>query len=407
MTERSIQAAETGPRWSRTRLVPALAALGAVIALGTATLMLGLPRLTGSASPSAGVSTASAPAALGSGGPTPAGMLPLGPTKSLNQPPAPCEPGIPGEVGAPELYEAVPLDYSQAQSGLYPAAVAEVVDYSWGGHRPLAAGTLHVTIPDRRSALQLDVARMRLVVATSNGICFAAWRAAARSVSGYDGAQDAGAWASLGEGAAEVDAVVVGGLPEGDWIVHVHLAYSITGAAATYSSESYARVVVGGHFALAAASVAAPSPAADCAAGTPPPGHTPPVALIVDGAPSSTAGTLGSITIGNSAGEPSAIPADVVSMKAGQPFRVRTTDGSCGNDWSGLFFFAAPDALPGPVAGLSGLPSNNGGPPDAATPPLVGAISGWAPAPGEWIVGAIFFFGGSNAVDYYWRISVH
>lgn len=385
--------------------MPALVALGAAIALGMASIILGLPRVTGSASPSVGVSTASAPAALGSGGPTPAAMLPLGPTKSLNQPPASCGPGIPGGIGAPELYEAVPLDYSQAQSGLYPAAMAEVVDYSWGGHLPLAAGKLHVTVPDRRSALQLDVARMRLVVA-SNG-CFASWRATARSVNGYDGAQDAGTWASLGEGAAEADAVVVGGLPEGDWIVHVHLAYSIAGAAATYSSESYARVVVGGHFALAAASVPAPSPAASCAGSSPPPGHTPPVALTVDAAPSSTAGTLGTITVGNSAGEPSAIPGDVVSMTAGAPFTVRTTDGSCGTDWSGLFFFAAPDALPGPVAGLSSLPSNNGGPPDAATPPLIGAIRGWAPAPGEWIVGAILFFGGSNAVDYYWRISVH
>jgi hypothetical protein len=153
------------------------------------------------------------------------------------------------------------------------------------------------------------------------------------------------------------------------------------------------------------ASVPAPDPPANCTGKSLQPGHMPDVTLTVDGA--EIPGVLGTITIGESAGSPSAIPAEVVSMKAGELFTVRPTDGSCGNDWSGLYFLPVPDTLAGPIANLSGLPSNNGGPQNAPTPPLVGAIRGIAPAPGEWLVGAIFWFGGPDAPCYYWRISVH
>ena len=400
-------------RRRRVGAVPALAALCAVAILGAGSLIFGLPGIMNRAgeSPTSSVATArasnsSAPTAsvLDTGGPIPEGMLPLGPTTSLNQPPAACAPGVPPGVDAPHVYEAVPLDSNQAQ--MAPAAGAEVVDYNWGGHRPLAADRLRVTVPDLRGALNLNVALMRLVVATSDGTCFGEWRVAARSVGGYDGSQDAGDWIPLGDGTAAADAVVVAGLPDGDWIVHIHLEYVAGGSASTYSLESYVRVVVGGRVDLAAAIVPAPDPVADCTGKSLQQGRVPDVALTVDAA-AGKPGVLGTITTGASAGVPSAIPAGVVSIGSGELFTVRPTDGSCGNDWSGLYFLPVPDTLAGPIANLSGLPSNNGGPQNATTPPLIGAIRGMAPAPGEWLVGVILFFGGSDPPCYYWRISVH
>ena len=363
-------------------------------------------------SPSAALPSAASPSAASPSGvvvdttsPAPPGMLPLGPTESLNQPPASCSPGIPG-VGAPVLYAALPA--AQLRADPQPAGVGEVVNYDWGGHRPVAADSLHATVPNLNWTLRLSVSRMRMVVATSNGICFAQWRATARTIEGYDGAQDGGGWALLGEGVAASDAVVIEGLPEGDWIVHVHLSYEAQNATGTHTSESYFRVIVGGRIAVQPASVPAPDPAAKCAGASLQPGHTPQVELKIDGPAASTTGIRGTIDTGQGgAGIPASIPTDVIAMTAGELFTIRTADGTCGNDWSGMYFLAVPDALDGPIAGLSGLPSNNGTPPNVATPQLVGAITGRAPAPGEWLVGVALWFGGPIPVDYYWRISVH
>jgi hypothetical protein len=347
------------------------------------------------------------PSAPGSASVTlaPDGMLPLGPTRSLNQPPAPCGPGIPGGVQAPGVYPADVVTYYQAQMG--GGAAGEVVNYDWGGHRPLAADSLHVRIPDLSNALRVGRAGMRLVVGTSDGVCFASWGVTARSVTGYDGSQDPGSWELLGDGAAAADAVVVGALPEGDWIVHIHLAYTATKETGTYTSESYARVVVGGRVEIPAVSVPAPDPAVDCTGKSLQAGHVPQVALTVDGAATSAGGVLGIVSTTQSGPDsPPSLPTEVVSMKAGELFTIRTTDGSCGNDWGGLYFFPVPDSLGGPIGGSSGLPSNHGGPPNPATIPLVGAIRGAAPAQGAWLLGAVFWFGGPNAVTYYWRISV-
>jgi hypothetical protein len=347
------------------------------------------------------------PAAPGSASVTlaPDGMLPLGPTRSLNQPPAPCGPGIPGGVQAPGVYPADVVTYYQAQT--VGGAAGEVVNYNWGGHRPLAADSLHVRIPDLSNALRVGRAGMRLVVATSDGTCFASWGVTARSVTGYDGSQDPGSWEMLGDGAAAADAVVVGALPEGDWIVHIHLAYTATKEAGTYTSESYLRVVVGGRVAIPAVSVPAPDPAVDCTGQTLKAGRpAPDVALTVSDSSGSTGGGIGTVSTRGSAGEPDSLPVNVVSMKAGSLFTIRTVNGLCGNDWGGLYFFSVPDALSGPIASLSGLPNNNGAGINATTPPLVGAINGLAPPPGEWLVGAMFWFGGPDAIQYFWRVSV-
>jgi hypothetical protein len=350
-------------------------------------------------SPSSGASAEPSVWALDTSGPIPDGMLPLGPTESQNQPPGPCTPGIPG-ISSPTLFDALPAD--QLQGDPQPAGVGQIVNYDWGGHRPVAADSLRVAVPQLNWTLRPRAARMRMVVATSTGICFAGWRVTARPLDGYDGAQDDGHWALLGEGSAQTDATVVEGLPAGDWIVHVHLAYAPANTAPTHTSESYVRVVVGDRLAVPAPNVAEPDPPVDCSGQSLAPGRTPEVVLAVDGVEGTTSGLYDR---GNT-GEPASMPGPTVQLRAGARFTIRTADGTCGNDWSGLFFFAVPDDLTGPIASLSGLTTNNGTDPDAVTPQLTGAMAGLAPAPGEWLIGAIFWFGGPDAALYYWRVSV-
>jgi hypothetical protein len=376
----------------------------AIALLGAGMLPAGCSGGTTAVTPAPASGPPAAPATIDLSSPTTEGMLPLGPTKSANQPPAPCSPGIPG-VSAPVLGEALPLEVLRIDP--QPVGVGEVVNYDWGGHRPVGADTLRVTVPNLLWTLRPRAARSRLVIATSNGMCFASWRATARPLQGYDGSQDTGGWALLGEGQAQTDATVIEGLPEGDWIVHVHLAYGGPAATTTYSSDSYIRVLVGGNVAVPAPSVPAPDPAAKCSgqaltAGRP----APEVALTVAGEAGSTKSSLGTVSTKGSAGEPDKLPVEVVSMKPGSLFTIRTVAGSCGNDWSGLFFFAAPDSSSGPIAPLSGLPTNNGTDPFAVTPQLVGAINGLAPAQGEWLIGAMFWFGGPEVPQYFWRVSV-
>ena len=334
----------------------------------------------------------------------PDGMLPLGPTRSLNQPPSPCSPGIPGSVGGAAVYPADVVTYYQAQTS--GGAGSEVVNYDWGGHRPLAADGLHVTIPDPDRALRVGRSGMRLVVATSDGVCFSGWGVTARSVQGYDGTQDPGSWDPLGAGTAAADAVVVGGLAEGDWIVHIHLAYSSDKQPGTYSSDSYIRVIVGGsQAAIPAASVPPPDPVVKCEAPSVPSGSRPAVALTTDGAPApvSVEGVPGTVPTGYGGFDlPAGLPAHVVDMAVGDLFTIRTEDGSCATGWS-LWFSPAPDSLAAPVAGGTGLAFNNGVPDNADAQAVAGAARVRAPSAGEWLVALTF---GTDGATYYWRISV-
>lgn len=379
----------------------------AIAILGAGVLLAGCSGGATTVTPAPASGSPAAPATIDLSSPTTGDMLPLGPTRSANQPPAPCVAGIPDGAGviAPEMYEALPADLLQAQT--LPAGVGETVNYDWGGHRPVSADTLRVTVPNLGWTLRPQAARMRLVIATSNGICFASWRATARPLQGYDGSQETVGWVLLGEGQALTDATVIEGLPEGDWIVHVHLAFEAADASVKHSSESYLRVLVGGEVAVPAPRVPAPDPAANCSgqeltAGRP----APDVALTVAGEAGSTKSSLGTVSTKGSAGEPDKLPVDVVTMKAGSLFTIQTVDGSCGNAWGGPFFLAVPDSSEGPVAPLSGLPTNTGADPAAVTPQLVGAINGLAPAQGEWFIGALFWFGGPEAPQYFWRVSV-
>ena len=315
----------------------------------------------------------------------PDGMLPIGPTRSLNQPPSPCSPGIPGGVGAAGLYPADVFTYSQAQSG--SGSSSELVNYDWGGHRPVAADGLHVTIPDPSRALRVGRAGMRLVVATSDGVCFAGWRVTARPVQGYDGAQDPGTWDLLGDGTAGPSGrgrrAGRGRLdrPRPPLLRRPQGRGRERGSA--YQRDLHprpgrrrrGRPCRNGAAAFSGGRLRSPiaqrRPRAD---GCPDRRRQRPAGGVA-GLVSTEQGTAGS---------PPVQPTDVVSLNAGERFTIRTTDGSCGNDWSGLFFLPVPDGPDGPSAGLSSLPSNHGGPDNPVTIPLVGAISGVAPAPGDW-----------------------
>jgi hypothetical protein len=353
-----------------------------------------------SGSPSAPGGSSRSPAwVLDSSAPLPDGMLPLGPTESNNQPPAPCTPGVPDYLNFPSMYDAA---VASNQYDPQPAAVGETVNYDWGGHRPVSANSLRVTVPQLGWTLRSRAPRMRMVVALSSGWCFAAWRVTARPLDRYDGAQDDGSWALLGEGATETDATVVEGLPAGDWIVHIHLAYAEPNATPTHSIESYARVVVGDRLAVPAPQVAAP---AGCSGQAPAPGSVPDVLLAVDGATGTTKGLIDKAQVGQ-VGKPGSLPTEMVHMKAGVRFTIRTADGTCGNDWSGLFFLPVPDDPAGPFASISGLPTDNGTDPLASTPQPISGMAGLAPAAGEWLVGAMFEFDQTGAVIYYWHVSV-
>ena len=152
-------------------------------------------------------------------------------------------------IAQPKLYEALAAD--QALGDQQTAGVGEVVTYEWGGHRPVAADSPRVTVPSLAWTLRSHLARTRMTLATSDGVCFAQWRVTARPLDGYDGAQDPGAgWYLLGQGSAQTDATVVQGVPQGEWILHVHLGYAAADSALPYTSESYVRVIVGDQPAL-------------------------------------------------------------------------------------------------------------------------------------------------------------
>jgi hypothetical protein len=307
-------------------------------------------------------------------------------------------------IVAPHLYDAVTAEVARADPR--PSGISEVVDYGWDGHQPAGAGSLGVTVPGPYWTLNSRAPGMRIVVDASTTGCFGAWRVSARPTAGFDGSQDPGDWTLLGEGNAvePTPAVVVGGLPEGDWMVHIYLDQNVGELIARWS-DSYARVVVGGRAAVAPPQVPAPSPAADCAGQALASGRAvPAVALSVAGPPGME--VLGTPSTHGVAGEVDTFPTDVVAMEAGSVFTVRPTNGTCGNNWSGLFFMAAPDAPVTPLAPLAGLPSNDGSDPNVDTPQLVGAVSGLAPAHGEWLIGIMFWFGGPDAVQYFWRVSV-
>lgn len=339
-------------------------------------------------------------------GPTPAGMLPLGPTTSNNQPPKPCTPGIPIGISSPILYEALPAD----QFGADPpqAGVGEIVNYDWGGHKPLAAASLGVTVPALAGTLRPRAPLMRMVLATSDGVCFAQWRVTARPLLDFDGAQDSNSgWIPLGEGSAQTDATVVAGLPEGDWIVHIHLAFAPVGTTPSHASESYARVVVGDRLTVQPPVVPAPDPAADCAGKSLQPGRNPDIELMVPGMHSTSMGVHGTVSTGHGGSLlPAEMPDTLIPTQPGSTITLRTQDGSCGKDWSGYTFLPVPDALAGPYAEGSRLPTNNGTGPNASAQQLVGAMMGLAPAPGEWLLAVTFWFGGPEAATYYWRITV-
>lgn len=367
----------------------------------------------GSGASSTGVTVATHPGAtptsawtIDETGPTPAGMLPLGPTTSLNQPPEPCQPGVPIVITQPKLYEALAAD--QALGDQQTAGVGEVVVYDWAGHRPVAADSLRVTVPSLAWTLRSHLARTRLVLATSDGVCFAQWRVTARPLAGYDGAQDPGSrWYLLGQGSAQADATVVQGLPQGEWIVHVHLGYAAVGSALPYTSESYVRVIVGDQLALTDPQAPAPDPAANCTGQSLAPGRVADAELTVQGVSGSIAGVLGTVPTSHGGADlPAAMPDPPIQLRSGSKVTVRPADGTCGNDWSGFAFRPVPDSLGGPIAPESGLPTSDGAARAASTPQLVGAVDGLAPAAGEWLMTVTFWFGGPEAATYYWRISV-
>ena len=333
-------------------------------------------------------------------------MLPLGPTTSHNQPPAPCTPGVPIGISRPTLSEALPVD--QLSADPRPSAVGEIVNYNWAGHRPVAADSLRITVPALTWTLRPRAALMRLFLATSDGVCFAEWRVTARPLVAYDGAQESGSsWALLGEGSVQTDATVIGGLPAGDWILHIHLAFAPVGATPSHSSESYARVVVGDQLAVQPPTVAAPNPAANCTGQTLASGRNPDIELAVAGMNSTAMGIHGTVSTGHGGALlPAEMPDPPITMTPGMEIHVRTQDGSCGNDWGGFTFMPVPDALAGPFAEDAGLPTNDGTNPSVSTPQMAGAMTGLAPAPGQWLLTVTFWFGGPGSITYYWRISV-
>ena len=362
-----------------------------------------------SAEASAATSTVASPKAawtIVAAGPTPLGMLPLGPTARNNQPPVPCTPGIPIGISRPVVYEALSAD--QLLADPRPSGVGEIVNYDWGGHRPVTADSLHITVPGLSWTLRPRAALMRMVVATSDGVCFAQWRVTARPLANYDGAQESGSsWALLGKGSVQTDATVIEGLPEGDWILHVHLAFAPIGATPTHSSESYARVVVGEKLAVQPPTVPAPDPEDGCAGQALQSGLNPDVELVLAGMHASAMGIHGTVSSGyGGALLPAEMPDPPIPTHPGTKITIRTEDGTCGNDSGGFMSMPVPDALAGPYAEDSGLPTNDGADPTASTPQMVRSMVGMAPAPGEWLLTVTFWFGGPALVTYYWRISV-
>jgi hypothetical protein len=330
-------------------------------------------------------------------------QLPLGTARGYGQPYQPCTPGllpVPLTQG-PTLSQAFDSgDSSPAEAAqLEPAAPSEMVTYSWHGQEPLAGATNEVTVPPAGAALHTS-AGVRLYV-TLGGVCIAEWRVSAHPLAGFDGQQESGdSWVELGSGSGPGDAVVVGGVYAGEWIVHIHLVFGTVGTTERDTTDSYALVITTAG--RQPARVPPPDLVAPCGDGIANLDQAPEMDLSTDGV-SWTAGELGARSeSGDTTLDKPPVP--VISVAAGSLIRVRTADGSCGNDWGGAMFAPVPVDLGSVFAG-AGLDDNNGGPPDALTPPVVGGLNAVAPARGEWLFSILFYFGASAVANYYWRLS--
>jgi hypothetical protein len=329
-------------------------------------------------------------------------MLPLGTARDYNQPYQPCLPALLPTIpiGGPTVSQAFEMDDLQAQQE--PAAVGELVNYNWRGHQPLDAESLRVTVPPTRATLRTSPG-VRLMVDGGGGACIAEWRVSARELDGFDGGQESGnAWRELGSGKGQGDAVVVGGLTAGEWILHIHLMFGPDGSAERDSTDSYARVLAGSG-SPRSVDVPAPVLVAACSDKLTTRTTAPSMVLTMDG----TVWTPGLLGVAHGSGKtvPDKMPSPVVAITAGSLIRVRTADGSCGNDWSGAMFSPVPYDLAAAFGG-AGLEYNDGTDPNAPTLQPLGGLTALAPAPGEWLFSVVFFFGNATAATYYWRISV-
>jgi hypothetical protein len=327
-------------------------------------------------------------------------MLPLGTAHDFNQPYQPCSPALLPAIPlqGPGVSQAFQMDDLQAQAE--PGAPSEIVSYNVGGHKPLDADWLHVTVPPARTTLRTSPG-IRLFVDGGGGACIAEWRISARELAGFDGQQESGTtWHELGAGKGQGDAVVVGGVSAGEWIIHIHLAFGPDSAAKRDTTDSYARVVAGGS-SPRGVDVPRPVLVSPCGDTLTPLTTTPDMVLSTDG----VAWTSGEVARGTNHTGPGKMPEPVVPVAAGSLIRVRSADGSCGNDWGGAIFSVVPHDLAAAFGG-AGLDYNNGSDPNSPTPPPVGGLNAIAPAAGEWLFSVVFFFGDSGVGTYYWRISV-
>jgi hypothetical protein len=330
-------------------------------------------------------------------------QLPLGTARGYGQPYERCSPGLLAAplTQGPFVSQAFdPGDPPSQTAQTESAAPSEMVTYNWHGQEPAGGATNGVTVPPPGAALHTSPG-VRLYVSLG-GNCIAEWRVSAAQLDGFGGQQESSdSWAELGSGSGQGDAVVVGGVSTGEWIVHIHLAFGPPDSTERDTTDSYALVMTTAGPQPAA--VPSPDLVAPCGKSISNVGRAPEMDLSMDGA-SWTAGKLGveSESDGTTLDE---LPAPVLAVAAGSLIRVRTADGSCGNDWGGAMFAPVPVALNSVFAG-AGLEDNNGSPPEAQTPPAVGGLNAIAPAPGEWLFSVLFFFGNSTVANYYWRLSV-
>ncbi len=393
-----VRMARVRPRRTAYGSLPVLASLFAAAVIGGGLLLGSLPHAAPNASGDPRGTTT-----IDLGGPVPEGALPLGAVQVDLGGSTDCSfAGYDAYAPIqPAIYNAV-LGAGFREANLAGPVTAAILKYEWPGYgTTLASDSAGVTTPDVAKAFRPIAARIRLLI-DSPGNCYDAWTVTARSTLGYDGAQDDGGWTLLGDGRDYTDQAVVSGLPDGDWMIHIHLEYDKGGTANW--TDSYARVIVGGKVLVPAVVVPAPNPAADCSGQTlTSDSHAPAMSLTVAGA-----GGSASVTATADDGKldrgPSAMPGQVVTLGEGSAFTIRTKDGSCGEHLNGLFFFATPaDSLPryGPS---NDLPYNDGSNGQATV--LVDSVAGIAPARGQWIIGVAFSFGGPNPVQYFWRVSV-
>ncbi len=329
-------------------------------------------------------------------------MLPLGTAKGYGQPYQPCTPGplaaVPGT--GPMLSQA--FDYSSTEAQGESAASSVLVDYRIGGRSPLNGKANRVTVPSSGQTLHVD-SGVRLFIDGGGLVCISRWRVSARPLGGFDGTQEAAdAWRELGAGKGQGDAVVVGGVDDGSWIVHVHLEFGKDSEADPDALDAYARVetsMVG----AADPSVPAPGLVAACAAKVTPVSAPPTMVLSADGGATWTPAEAATQVEGSTV--LAAMPSPVVQVAAGSLLRMRTADGSCGNDWGSAFIVPVP-VDPALIGWGFGLLANDGGDVSALPDPK-GGVNAIAPAPGEWVLGSVFWFGDRFATTYAWRISVH